>query len=358
MNAVTATQTREILAPKLSGRIPSLDGLRAISIILVIIGHSSDSLNAPRFLSHLSHFGNLGVRCFFVISGFLITSLLLKEREKTGSLSMRGFYVRRALRIFPPSLVYIGVIALCCELGLLTLKSGDLLHALTYTINYRYNPAHWLRHLWSLSVEEQFYFLWPGLLWLAGNKRGVKAAWLVVITGPVIRCIMWYHFHASDSAMTKHFEAVADTLATGCLLSMYFNKLGANQAFRRFQSSWLFWVVALGMVLGGNAVYMVGPAAFYVVGQSIANVGTALCIDWCIRNSDGILGRVLNWRPIVYVGVLSYSIYLWQNAFLNPEWGAWPAKLPINILLAFGIAAVSYHLVEKPFLRLKSLVGA
>lgn len=353
MSTARATETKDFLAPRLTGRIPSLDGLRAISILLVILGHSSDSQNAPRFLSYFSHFGNLGVRCFFVISGFLITSLLLKELDKTGSLSMRGFYARRALRIFPPSLFYIGIIAVCSWLGLLTLKSGDLLHALTYTINYRYNPAHWLRHLWSLSVEEQFYFLWPGLLWLAGSRNGAKTAWWVVITGPVVRAIMWFYFHASDSAMTKHFEAVADTLATGCLLSMNYNRLGASEMYRRFQSSRFFWVVALGMVVGGNALYMASQATFYVVGQSITNLGTALCIDWCIRNCDGVLGRALNWRPLVYIGTLSYSLYLWQNAFLNPDWEAWPAKLPINLALAFGMAMGSYHLVEKPFLRLK-----
>jgi peptidoglycan/LPS O-acetylase OafA/YrhL len=343
----------EILAPKVPSRIPSLDGLRAVSILLVILGHSSDSLNAPGFLNLFSHLGNFGVRCFFIISGFLITTLLLKEREKTGAISMRGFYIRRALRIFPPSLAYIGIVAACSALGWLTLKPGDLAHALTYTMNYRYNPAHWFRHLWSLSVEEQFYLLWPGLLWLAGTRRGMKAAWVVVILDPAIRAIMWFHFQASDSAMTKHFEAVADTLATGCLLSMNFNRIGAIQWYRRFQSSWLFWIVSLGLLFGGNGLYVINQASFYILGQSLANLGTVLCIDWSIRNFGSGVGRLLNWSPIMYIGVLSYSLYLWQNAFLNPDWYAWPARLPTNLLLAFALAITSYYLVEKPFLRLK-----
>ncbi len=340
-------------APKLPSRIPSLDGLRALSIALVIVGHSADSLNAPHFLNYFIHLGNFGVRCFFIISGFLITTLLLKEREKTGRISMRGFYMRRALRIFPPSLTYIGIIAVCCALGWLTLKHGDLANALTYTINYRDDPAHWFRHLWSLSVEEQFYLLWPGLLWIAGTRRGVKVAWGAIIAGPVIRTIMWFFFHAGEPAMTKHFEAVADTLATGCLLSMNFNRIGAINWYRRFQSSWLFWIVTMSMVLGGNGLFAISPASFYIAGQSIANLGTALCIDWSIRNFGSGVGRLLNWRPIVYIGVLSYSLYLWQNAFLNPDWDAWPARLPMNLFLAFGMAAASYYLVEQPFLRLK-----
>jgi peptidoglycan/LPS O-acetylase OafA/YrhL len=341
------------LAPRLASRISSLDGLRAVSIMLVIVGHSADSLNAPSFLGPLNHLGNLGVRCFFIISGFLITTLLLKEWEKTGSISMKGFYTRRALRIFPPSLAYIGIIAACYALGWLTLKPGDLTHALTYTMNYRYNPAHWFRHLWSLAVEEQFYLLWPGVLWFAGTRRGMKAAWGVVLADPVIRAIMWFVFHASDSAMTKHFEAIADTLAIGCLLSMNFNRIGASHWYRRFQSSWLFWAVALSLALGGNALFLVSQAGFYIIGQSITNLGIVLCIDWCIRNFDRGVGRFLNWSPMVYIGVLSYSLYLWQNAFLNPDWDAWPAKLPLNILLAFVMAFASYHLVEQPALRLR-----
>jgi len=358
MSNVRPVGYSEVSVPQLPGRIPSLDGLRAISILLVIVGHSSDSLNAPHFLIHFGHLGNLGVRCFFIISGFLITTLLLKEQAKTGSISMGGFYTRRALRIFPASLAYLGIIATCYALGLLTLKPGDLIHALTYTINYRYNPAHWVRHLWSLSVEEQFYLLWPGLLWWVGNRKGMKAAWGVVIAGPAIRAIMLFVFHASDSALTKQFEAVADTLATGCLLSLNFNRIGAIHWYQRFQASKFFWIISLGLVLGGNGLYVLGPGFFYVVGQSIANLGTALCIDWCIRNSNGNVGRVLNWRPIVYVGTLSYSLYLWQNAFLNPDWDAWPAKLPINLLLAFLMAMGSYYIVEKPFLRLKNSGGS
>lgn len=353
MNSDRQQATGEITAPRLPSRIASLDGLRAISIILVIVGHSADSLNAPEFMSHFSHLGNLGVRCFFIISGFLITTLLLKEWEKTGGISMKGFYTRRALRIFPPSLTYIGIIATCSALGWLVLKPGDLVHALTYTMNYRYNPAHWFRHLWSLAVEEQFYLLWPGLLWLAGKRRGMKIALVVVLVDPVIRAIMWIFFSASVSAMTKHFETTADALAIGCLLSMNFNRIREIGWYQRFQSSRFFWIFIVGVTLSGNALFLVNKASFYIIGQSITNVGLVLCIDWCIRYSDKGIGRFLNWRPIVKIGVLSYSLYLWQNAFLNPDWNAWPARLPINILFAFAMAFASYYLVEQPVLRLR-----
>ena len=355
MSIASSRASDSPFVPNVPGRIPSLDGLRAVSIVLVMLGHSADSQNAPHFLNHFSHFGNFGVRCFFIISGFLITTLLLKEREKTGSISMWGFYARRALRIFPPSLAYIGIIAACYALGWLTLKSGDLAHALTYTMNYHYRRAWWFDHLWSLSVEEQFYILWPGILYWAGNRRGLKIAWSVVLVVPIIRTIMWFVFHATDTAMTKHFEANADALSAGCLLSMNFNRLGAIRWYQRFQSSPLFWIVALGLVLGGHGLFAVNPASFYIIGQTIANLGTVLCIDWSIRNYGRGVGRVLNWKPVVYIGALSYSLYLWQNAFLNPDWNSWQTRLPINLLLAAGMAVASYYLVEQPFLRLKSL---
>jgi peptidoglycan/LPS O-acetylase OafA/YrhL len=343
--------------PNLPSRIPSLDGLRAIAIALVIVGHSADSANAPRVLTHFNHLGNFGVRCFFIISGFLITTLLLKEEEQTGSISMKGFYIRRALRIFPASLVFIGVIALCSNYGYVHLNSGDLIHALTYTMNYHLRRAWWFDHLWSLSVEEQFYLIWPGLIWFVGSRRGVKIAWAVVLVVPLIRAFMWFHLHASDSAMTKHFEANADALASGCLLSLNYNRIVDNRWFQQFQASSFFGIVALGFALGGQAIFVLNPASFYIVGQTFANVGTVLCIFWCIRHSGSTFGALLNWRPVVYIGTLSYSLYLWQNAFLNPDWDGWPATFPINIFCAIGMAAASYYMIEKPFLRLKTVVG-
>src|SRR5205807_9098473 len=94
-------------APRLSGRIASLDGLRAVSILLVLLGHAAMSDGAPHILSPLSHIGNIGVRFFFVISGFLITTLLLKEQAKTGTISLKQFYLRRTLRIFPAAYFFI-----------------------------------------------------------------------------------------------------------------------------------------------------------------------------------------------------------------------------------------------------------
>lgn len=355
LNKSTTLSTKE--APKAVSRIPSLDGLRAISILIVIAGHSSDCLNAPSALRYINHIGNYGVRCFFVISGYLITTLLLKEWNKTGRISLSSFYARRMLRIFPAAFTYIFIIAICSWFHWLTLKPWDFVNAITYTINYRVNPAHWYRHLWSLSVEEQFYLLWPCLLWLTGRRSAERAALGSIVFAPVIRLLMVTYFHTSDAALTKHFEAVADTLAIGCLLAMYCNRLGEVGWYKRFQSSWTFWLVSLGCLVGGNSLYLIRPVFFYVIGQSLTNVGTVLCIDWVIRNHDKGIAILLNSRPLVYIGTISYSLYLYQNAFLNPDWDSWASRLPQNLPLIAIASLLSYYCVEGPFQRLKARFG-
>ncbi len=341
----------EFSAPALPGRIPSLDGLRAVSIILVLIGHAAMAYDAPAILGPFRHLGYLGVRFFFIISGFLITTLLIKERNSTGTISLKGFYYRRSLRIFPASLFYLVVIAALWAWGIISLRQGDLLHSLTYTMNYHFVRSWWVDHLWSLSVEEQFYLIWP-LLVVVSIRRAYRIAWAVVALVPVIRIVMLL-IGASNDQLTKEFQATADTLATGCLLCFGYNWLSDQPWYARFQKSFLFWVTTLSLFSLGNALFVVHRGSFYVIGQTLANVGAVLCVDWCIRNPNGWVGNILNSRPFVMVGVLSYSLYLWQNPFLNPYLKGWASSFPINIALAFVAAAVSYYFVERPFLRLK-----
>jgi peptidoglycan/LPS O-acetylase OafA/YrhL len=350
-------EPQTIAAPRLSGRIPSLDGLRALSILLVLLGHASLSDGAPAWMRPLNHIGNIGVRFFFVISGFLITTLLLKEHAKTGTLSLRHFYLRRTLRIFPAAYVFIAIIAAFASLGWIELIPHEVLYAATYTMNYHDFRALWLGQLWSLAVEEQFYLLWPGLLLLLGARRAFRGAWAVVLFAPVLRAAMWYGLHASETAMTKHFEAVADALAIGCLLAAGYNRLGESPRYRRFQShAVLFLAAALGLVLAGNGLFLVRPGAFYVWGQTLANAGTVFALDWAIRHPEHPIGRALNWRPVAAIGVLSYSLYLWQNPFLlGGKANLW-TTFPQNLVFTVLAALVSYFAIEKPFLRLKDIL--
>ena len=160
-----------------SAHIASLDGLRGLSILLVLWAHISRTHGFPWATdSHVvASLGDLGVRVFFVISGYLITRLLLAERDKTGTVSLRGFYIRRVYRIFPAFYVFIGVIAALAWAGAITLEPGDLLHALTFSMNHHIVKSWWVGHLWSLSVEEQFYLTWPALnLRVRGQGRHAR----------------------------------------------------------------------------------------------------------------------------------------------------------------------------------------
>jgi peptidoglycan/LPS O-acetylase OafA/YrhL len=179
--------------PMFNSRLPSLDGWRAISIILVLGAHSSVAFGFPKSLDSLFNWsfdGRLGVRFFFVISGFLITWLMLVEKAKTGRVNLRHFYVRRALRILP---VYAAFLA---TLGLIQINSSYHQNAVQWIGNLTFITdfavAQWTNgHLWSLAVEEQFYVLWPCLftLWLMHhNTRVSLIALLVPISAaPVFR---------------------------------------------------------------------------------------------------------------------------------------------------------------------------
>src|SRR5690348_2543578 len=137
-----------------SRNIPSLDGLRAISICFVLIAHLTGTPHFPRALAPLDKLGEFGVRIFFVISGYLITSILLKELCRKGTISLRRFYFRRALRLFPAAYFLIAIVAAMAAKQIVQLAHWDMAFALTYTMNY-YNARGWpLGHLWSLAVEE------------------------------------------------------------------------------------------------------------------------------------------------------------------------------------------------------------
>jgi peptidoglycan/LPS O-acetylase OafA/YrhL len=156
------------------GRIPSLDGCRAISVFLVLFGHACETKNLDfsRYLPRLGQVATLGVTVFFVISGYLITSLLLEEERRHGRISLSMFYLRRAFRIWPVAYAYIAVVAALQAAGALTLPRYNLLYAATFTMNLAPQGSWWLGHLWSLAVEEQFYFVWPAVfLFTRGRWR-------------------------------------------------------------------------------------------------------------------------------------------------------------------------------------------
>jgi peptidoglycan/LPS O-acetylase OafA/YrhL len=335
----------------LQGRIPSLDGLRFASILLVLYGHAVGTAGFP-----VSHFqfgaAEAGVRTFFIISGFLITLLLLKELDSTGRVSLKGFYRRRILRIFPAFYTYWIVILLFSLAGLLTISRRDLFYAATYTINYEAARPWHLGHLWSLAVEEQFYAIWPLTIFLLGRRRALGVAGAVLLLVPLIRIGQSHFFPAHRLGITEEFHTIADCIATGCLLAGLRGWLWSQEHYRNFISSWRFWLAP--MVAAAAVMAGVHPRLKWLVGIPVFNIAVALCIDRWTRLPDGDpIAKMLNWRPVAFVGVLSYSLYLWQQPFMNRFGHQLWNRFPFNVAFAFTIALASYYLIERPFLALR-----
>jgi peptidoglycan/LPS O-acetylase OafA/YrhL len=329
-------------------RIPSLDGLRAISILLVVISH----LLGPERMERTGDLGLLGVRVFFVISGYLITRLLLEEARATGAISLPAFYARRVLRIFPAYYLYLAIVAIAAALGLATLHAHDLLFAFTYTSNYHHERAWIVNHAWSLAVEEQFYLLWPLTMILVRPSRAWIAATIMFVAPPILRIIVWRTEPSWAANLGEAFPTVADAIAAGCLLATLADRLAAWPAYQRFLRSPLFWILPpLAAVANAQTDH---PLIDFAVAQSTIYLAIAISIDRFVHIRSEAVDSVLNHRAAIFIGTLSYSIYLWQQPFLdNRGVDSIVTTLPVNLLCAAACAYLSYRLVEQPLLGLR-----
>jgi peptidoglycan/LPS O-acetylase OafA/YrhL len=335
-------------APQPSGgRMPALDGLRAVSIALVLLGHMSGTrgfltIGLEKFVGD---YANLGVTVFFVISGFLITTLLKKEEQKSGRISLRLFYARRILRLFPAFFLYLVFLIGMRSWGVIHLAGSDLLAAFTYTVNFRTANNWYIGHLWSLSVEEQFYLLWPAVLVIAGLRRSVWVTAAVILVSPLSRVIAVL-LHLPGSI----FPCVADSLAIGCLLAITGDRLLSRDWYLNLIRSPLLVPIAVLLMLVCNysRIYLVG-IAFGITG---INVLICLLVHHCLH-VNSVTSRFLSTGPLVAIGILSYSLYLWQQFFLDrhSDWAV--CSFPVNTALAFAAATASYLVVERPLNELR-----
>jgi len=333
-----------------NSRVASLDGLRAVSIGMVILGHLAGTQGFPIVKAAVpAALAALGVRVFFVISGFLITRLLLIEQEKTGTVRLTTFYFRRAFRIFIPYYAFLAVVVIAARVGWLELAPGDMKYALAYATNFHPQRAWALWHTWSLSIEEQFYLVWPALLVLAGVRRSlfVAGGWLVL--APCWRIFLWYFDPGSHAQIGHTFGTVADALAIGCLLAGVREGLWRDARYRLLLGSRWFALVPLAVIVAGLSADR--PRIALTIGTLIVNGGVALCIDRCLRFPGRLSTQFFSMRPMVAIGRASYSIYLWQQLFLDRSSSSWASSFPMNLLLVAAVSTLSCHLIEKPSLK-------
>ena len=345
-----ADDTVRIAARKPPGHIPTLDGLRALSIVLVLLGHMSGTRNFPT-VPLFGLYANFGVRVFFIISGFLITTLLLKEIGKTGRISLKDFYTRRVLRIFPAFYTFLIVICALSLGAVIQLRPDDLLFAFTYLMNFHFDHSWNVGHLWSLAVEEQFYLLWPAVVAFCSRRRAFQIAAGVFVISPFFRLSVYYFAPSLRHGIGHMFPTVADALAIGCFLAGTRDWLHTQSWYARLLEPRYFALVAV-VAVGANLLQD-WPRIYMAMGESIMNVSIAICIDRCMTFAPGRIGRILEWRPLAFIGVLSYSLYIWQQLFLNRSSAALVCTFPLNLILVGLSALGSYYLVEQPFLKLK-----
>jgi peptidoglycan/LPS O-acetylase OafA/YrhL len=320
------------------GYVPALDGVRGIAILLVVGFH----------YIHFPLGGQDGVDLFFVLSGFLITSLLLEERQRSGNVSLSGFYARRAKRLLPALFVMLAVFVAVGavqgqnELGVALIGTSYVGNALVaYGSNYGHELARSpLGPLWSLAEEEQFYLLWPALLLVLVRFRH-PARW---IAGLFVVLVLYraalFGFHSSPRVYAGP-DTRADGLIAGCVLAFLWRR-----GFRVGEG-----VAKLAVVILGVAAFCAWDFPWWPsVGLPIFEIGCAALV--CAAVSETELARGLSWSPLTWLGERSYSLYLWHlpvivaaTALVGDTIGAKVGAL----FAATAIAALSYRFVERRF---------
>jgi len=226
------------------------------------------------------------------------------------------------------------------------------MYAATYTINYVMDRPWQLGHLWSLAVEEQFYALWPLTIFLFGRRSAFWAAGAVLLVVPLIRIVQPHVWPSHRLGITEEFHTIADCIAVGCLLAGLRDWLWSHEQYRRFITSWQFWLAPLAAAAG--VFSGIHPSLKWLVGIPVFNIAIAVCIDrWTRFPNADVIGKVLNLGPLTFVGVLSYSLYLWQQPFMDHFGHHFFNRFPFNDGMAFVAALVSYYLIEKTFLALR-----
>jgi peptidoglycan/LPS O-acetylase OafA/YrhL len=331
---------------QVSRRIPTLDGWRAIAILGVLCAH----IRWPLPQLQIPGIGDFGVRLFFALSGFLITSRLLDENDARGAVSWRNFYIRRAFRILPPAFVALFVLALLGPaLHTLPIGAREIIASAFFYRNYAHVSGWYTGHFWSLAVEEHFYLVWPAVLCFVGIARAWRAA--VLLAGIFT---LWRH-------ADMHFNWIAhlqpwlfgnshrtdyriSSLLWGCVLAFLWRNQAAQRLLRKVVRSW--WALPL--------VAVAVTADRFQNRWSGDELDLAIAVLPLVTIADprGIISRVLETRILRWIGRLSYSLYLWQELFMPyySEPKGLVQQFPFNVVAAFSVATLSYYFVELPFI--------
>ncbi|MFD2422756.1 acyltransferase family protein [Amycolatopsis pigmentata] len=350
-------------SPSAGGRkphLPALDGLRGVAILGVLFFHTG----------HLSG-GFLGVDLFFALSGYLITDLLLREVATTGTLSLVAFWGRRIRRLTPALMVMLAGVTLVvwtvasADVRRTTLSDGPWVqanlvnwHLLAESANYwdRFGPARVFEHLWSIAVEEQFYLVWPVVVLVVAKRgrwvnRRVALLAAVASAGSLVLMVAL----ADPSDPTRVYTGT-DTRAFSLLLGAMVATQPVRNLLIRVAGRWAG--VALGALAAGlGAMWLlvdgVNSPWLFEGGLFAHSLAAALLVGLCAQAPRSVVAKALAWEPLRWLGLISYSVYLWHwpiLALLSPRGAANPgwATTAVVFALSIGLATVSKYLVEDP----------
>ena len=340
--------------PASRGRLPGLDGLRALAVLLVLVAHFLPVTGV--FFRWLAITGTFGVQVFFVLSGFLITHLLIREESRNGGVRLPLFYARRTLRILPPLAFYLSFLFVADRLGWIEVPGRDFLHSVLFLRNF-FGVSPETAHLWTLAIEEQFYLIWPAILLLTppGRQR------LIVAGSVAVLGFLWgdlaYRIPAFAPANSWRTDLRLVPLMCGALTALVREHPG-------FQGS--PWACRLG---GGGAgflglflVFLTPLIATFnvpILRFFIVPIGCAAVVLLVLHSVDGpgsALVRALEWRWVRTLGTLSYSLYLGQQCFAGQAVRAKPAwfrELPQALVFVALFAVLCHGLAERPLLALR-----
>jgi peptidoglycan/LPS O-acetylase OafA/YrhL len=349
-------------------RVQELTGLRAVAVAMVVLGHAERTLTGgyTGLLAPLRLFsdGRLGVLVFFVLSGFLITSILQVEIKSTGTIRLIPFYVKRALRIWPAFYTYLATVVVLATLGWIDVDHRQVTFAALHIWNYsallgmaadnnlHADGAWYLGHFWTLALEEQFYWLWPPLLIYIWRRNSQRVLVFAILFVPLIRVATYFAVPHLRGQLSMMLHTGIDPILIGCFVALNKERLDA------WVRSWPGGTLLPTCVVFGLVILMplaekrLGGfwSATYGTTLEAALVGIVIVVLY--HQNEFWFSRLLRTRLFVFVGTISFSLYLWQQLFANVNLPIAHA-FPLGIIEALAAATFSCYFIEAPFLRLK-----
>lgn len=349
---------RESAAPFRLGYRPALDGLRGIAIIAVLAFHTHHI-----FGWSILKGGSVGVDIFFVLSGFLITALLIEEWQCNGEISLKGFYWRRVLRLVPALLVVLVSLYLLADVFFPATEAADTRRSIPVAFVYASDFAlaffqlrlGALQHTWSLAIEEHFYLIWP-LFLLAALKLGAGRKRLIVITlslavASAVHRVVLHQLGALPVRTYYGVDTRADALLIGCATAMC-----VCWGFLRAQSLKALVVPAVGLIITLMIATGFASPFMHLGGFTLLAAAAAIVLVWVVLAPSSYLRSFLEYGPLVWVGRISYGLYLWHYPIFKASSLlrlAWPLQLFVALTATLTVTCLSYYLIERPALKLK-----